>query len=941
MHKALTKIFLSTLVWFSALVSYGQTATISGTVLDDKTGSPLLYANVFISHTTIGTTTNERGDFLIRKLDRPAVVELVVSFVGYKTYNTRIKITEEITALGIIRLMPDEKLLGALEVSGSRDKQWEKNLKRFKEIFLGDDAPSGACTITNPWVIDFGKEAGKMKFTASARDPIEIINTYLGYKVSFYLTRFQASRTNYLIAGNVRFDELNAATEEEREKWRKNRNMTYAHSKQHLFKAMVHHRIHGEGFNVYREFEDADINKTRSPFFEDVLGTEVTTYDTTQLVSTTDVSGIFKLNIPTRMEVHYRGERPKLRTYRDIFWPVSWITVNEGVVWVNRNGLELNPEMVSVSGAMSEDRIPHLLPTNYLPDSPSTTPNNPGDTYQQLYEKIYVHTDRPYYYSGETIWLKGYINYASWVLSDSLSQTVYVDLLKESDGAHVLSRIYHIDSGGFHGNLLLPQNLPPSQYVLRAYTSLGRNFGDANLFQRPVPVLALTDRVRYVAPEVRAGEEQLRIRTDQAHYKPREKITIEISLPDAEDQFANLSIAVTDSLQVIPIQTAPDIQEVLPIAKDGIPVFQREFKYPLDNGIRFRGRFVGAGTKPRSELLHIFQLSPKHFSMAWSDEQGVFTVSDLSFYDTATFLVKPALANAATLGRAQSLAPDVPALQPMINRFTIFREETNSPRRIWNDSIAPSTMLKEVAVTAKKIPQEYQPEFRLRRPFGTPGYVIQGKNLNTAMGNLLLALPGKFPGLIVRMADNAGPDGSNGDGPHYVVYTLRSATSSMKFVPEVTVMVNDQFVGGTPEQILSAINPDQVESVELKTGINVMYGSRSAGGILSVYLKDGSEASVVSAPDSIQNVIRVGGYSRPAVFKSPQYDQMSLRNQVTDYRSLIYWNPSIRVRSSQPTRVSFFASDFSGRYTVVVEGVTRSGMVSKRMSIVVKQDDQR
>ena len=56
-------------------------------------------------------------------------------------------------------------------------------------------------------------------------------------------------------------------------------------------------------------------------------------------------------------------------------------------------------------------------------------------------------------------------------------------------------------------------------------------------------------------------------------------------------------------------------------------------------------------------------------------------------------------------------------------------------------------------------------------------------------------------------------------------------------------MVNDQFVGGTPEQILSTINPDQVRSVELKTRINVMYGSQAAGGILSVYLKDGTETT--------------------------------------------------------------------------------------------------
>ncbi len=932
-----SRVILIALCVMTGLSAFGQTSSITGTVVDAQSGAPLLYANVFINHTTIGTTTNEQGAFLIRNLERGAVVELVVSFVGYESYQARVAIQADQTSLDTIRLRPDEKILGAVEVAGTRDKQWEKNLRKFKDVFLGDDAPSAECIITNPWVIDFGTSSGKMKFTATAREPIEVVNRYLGYKLMFYLTRFQSGQTSYLITGNVRFDELTPASTSEKDKWQQNRERNYAHSKQHLFKAMLDHRIHGEGFNIYRELEDTDMNKTRSPFFEDVLGTEVTAYDTAQLVSLSKDGSLYKLSIPTRMEVHYRGEKPKLRTYRDVFWPVSWITVTGGAVWVNRNGVELNPEAVSVSGAMSEERIPHLLPMNYLPMGAPAVVSDSADAYQQLYEKIYVHTDRPYYFSGETIWLKGYINYASPLLRDSLSQTVYVDVVRETDDRQIASRTYRIDSGRFQGNIPLADQLAPARYVLRAYTSLGRNFGDANLFQKPIYVLALTDRVRYVAPEANTGEGQVVLSTDKSSYNPREKITIEVSLPEGDESFAaDLSMAVTDSLQVLPIQTSPDIHDVLPIAKSGIPLFQREFRYPLETGIRFRGRYTGTGNKSQSELMHVFQLQPKKFSMAWSDEQGVFTVSGLAFYDSAAFLIKPANAKTALAGRVQLLPVDSPVVVPLENRFTIQREETNSPRRIWADSIRPSKMLNEVSVMAKKLRKEDEPEFRLRRPFGAPGYVVQGKNLNTAMGNLLLALPGKFPGLIVRIADNAGPDGTNGNGPHYVVYTLRSATSSINFPPEVTVMVNDQFVGGTPEQILSTINPDQVESVELKTGINVMYGSQAAGGILSVYLKDGTEATTPSR-DSVRNVIRVPGYSRPAVFTSPSYDQNPKNNLRSDFRSLIYWNPSVRITRNKRARVSFYATDFSGRYTVVVEGVNSTGQpVSKRLSIVVK-----
>src|SRR5688572_3409255 len=48
-------------------------------------------------------------------------------------------------------------------------------------------------------------------------------------------------------------------------------------------------------------------------------------------------------------------------------------------------------------------------------------------------EKIYLHTDKPYYAVGDTIWFKGYVTIGSRHQLSALSGAVYVDLVTEQD----------------------------------------------------------------------------------------------------------------------------------------------------------------------------------------------------------------------------------------------------------------------------------------------------------------------------------------------------------------------------------------------------------------------------------------------------------------------------------------------------------------------------
>ena len=72
------------------------------------------------------------------------------------------------------------------------------------------------------------------------------------------------------------------------------------------------------------------------------------------------------------------------------------------------------------------------------------------------------------------------------------------------------------------------------------------------------------------------------------------------------------------------------------------------------------------------------------------------------------------------------------------------------------------------------------------------------------------------------------------------------------------------------------------------------------------------------------------GYQEPAEFYVPRYDVDSVRQDTTlDRRPTIYWNPAVKVAPGRRTKVSFYTTDETGTYTVILEGVTRDGVVSR------------
>ncbi|GAB2700233.1 TonB-dependent receptor plug domain-containing protein [Mucilaginibacter koreensis] len=102
-------------------------------------------------------------------------------------------------------------------------------------------------------------------------------------------------------------------------------------------------------------------------------------------------------------------------------------------------------------------------------------------------EKIFVHTDKPYYAAGDTIWLKAYVT-VDLHLPTSVSKIVYVDIISSGDTL-MQSLKLPVINGLAQGNIALPPDVyKQGNYHLRGYTNYMRNFDADYFFYKNIPI---------------------------------------------------------------------------------------------------------------------------------------------------------------------------------------------------------------------------------------------------------------------------------------------------------------------------------------------------------------------------------------------------------------------------------------------------------------------
>ena len=113
-------------------------------------------------------------------------------------------------------------------------------------------------------------------------------------------------------------------------------------------------------------------------------------------------------------------------------------------------------------------------------------------------ERIYLHTDKPYYVPGDTIWFRAHLVDAVTHTPISRSRYVYVELLDNAADTLCQRIIVRCDSDGVFANALtLPRHLQGGSYTLAAYTQWMRNFPAERFCYHPLWVAGSEPKAEY------------------------------------------------------------------------------------------------------------------------------------------------------------------------------------------------------------------------------------------------------------------------------------------------------------------------------------------------------------------------------------------------------------------------------------------------------------
>lgn len=339
-----------------AKILYSQSFhTVKGAVLDKETNEPIPAVHVYISQTTIGTTSKSDGTFeFTTRLS--GVHTVVFSYVGYKTEVQEINFYSDSRPYFEIKLTPSPVELNAIEVTGS-NKEWLENFKIFRENFIGLTTAAQDTKIENPWVIDFEWDENE-NLIASSGSPLTIYNYALGYKLHVDLMDFKWPKNGeigYYIF-HASYSEIEPRNKRENRQWAKNRRDVYQGSFEHFLQSLYDDNLKNNGFEVV------------------IPGTyNIIKLDPLDNVNMAGLRSIVNIPGVTLEDVKIY----QLKSPVDVLYGSKWFDMTErersrivpmagnGVFMITNQARLLNPISLRLDGVWAAHRLANLLPENY------------------------------------------------------------------------------------------------------------------------------------------------------------------------------------------------------------------------------------------------------------------------------------------------------------------------------------------------------------------------------------------------------------------------------------------------------------------------------------------------------------------------------------------------------------------------------------------------
>ena len=226
-----------------------QGQIIHGVVSDDQTKKSIDYALVYINGTFTGVQTNKSGQFRLDISKNPSM-PVTISALGYQSVIINNPKTD--TAL-YVYLTPKVFTLDEVVVSARESiKTRRSHMKQFKDQFLGRTQNANRCKILNEDDIYFSYNSDTKVLSAYSSSPVMVINNALGYKISYFLDKFEFNDKSHslILTGNIKFDENLSSDKSDNNSFERRRRFAYQGSRMHFIRSLWNDELSTAGFNI-------------------------------------------------------------------------------------------------------------------------------------------------------------------------------------------------------------------------------------------------------------------------------------------------------------------------------------------------------------------------------------------------------------------------------------------------------------------------------------------------------------------------------------------------------------------------------------------------------------------------------------------------------------------------------------------------------------------
>lgn len=906
-------------LWIGLLLSLStflNAQTITGTVTEKGSGKPLPFANVFINNSTLGVATDVDGKFSISG-NIPEEFELVASYVGFRTATVLIQRKGRQSYTQNFELVFLEEQLSEVELKAKRDRSWERNLRKFKEVFLAvpDDPFGQDIELINPWVLDFETVKPEVGFNytkASAQQPLQVVNKALGYRIDFHLQDFRMLRNASRFYGQAFYKELSPEDSTLASTWTREKELNYRNSVRHLALSLLLKNSGSQGFELYMANPNIPKEDRTNDFYYE-LNKSIVPVKLEFVYVKPLGNGTYRIFLPERVEVHHLTKPWPNDYYTNIYHAISWIMAPSGHFDVDKNGTLLHPTQLALSGYMGRQRMARSLPLDFIPKGgfeefleEFQVFQNRHFTLNNLREKPWVTTNKAFYYPGETLWMGGRMLYQNTTKQDTLSRVLYLDILNEQLKP-VHQEIFPIQQGKFSGGLVLSDTLPNGNYLLRAYTRWSMNYGEMDYFELPFPILdpSETLEISESQPEDLGDIQVLPTFSlrDSLNFRV---LSLSLRFLDGLDNPLDGEIILTASDGSVQSEIASQFRLEKTMEWLDNPLketFDSELIHPLEYGISVMGDFFP--DKKRDPLVADITLVKgdlEDYGQVKSDSAGKFWATGLQFQDTAQIAI------AALDGKLR------PHGKVELSSWTrpIFRG--SFPRASYQIRLIPKNEEPKMDVSGDYILlEEFVKEGEKEREtmeernygYGEPNQVVGPADLETKTWAEILGL--------LRFNINT---------LKFRNYTFGDKTGSPLLIIDGVSMPFLEPVDFR-DRVLS-YEPSQLRSIKVYNDniSNVVFGMAGYSGVLMIETKNGerygSDSEKKFNSEGFQ-VFPIRGFTA-----FPEFPNVPPRDQYLRPKATLYWNPMEKVENGL-LQTKIYVPYGTDKINLRIEGLTQGG----------------